>query len=98
MSAGRLAQRVRVSVEEPPVEQTIVAPVLVDGALHRVRNEHLTSGRGGSNAGSECEARTEFVPAQALPFPESIYPREPVEVRIGGAIVFGEPVERFEKT
>lgn len=45
-----------------------------------------------------CQARTEFVPAQALPFPESIYPTEPVEVRTGGAIVFVVPVERFEKT
>jgi uncharacterized protein YaaQ len=47
---------------------------------------------------TECEARTEFLPAQALPFPESIYPTEPVEVRTGGAIVFVVPVERFEKT
>ncbi len=47
---------------------------------------------------AECEARTEFVPAQALPFPGSIYPSEPVEVRTGGAIVFVVPVERFEKT
>ncbi len=47
---------------------------------------------------SQCQARTEFVPAQALPFPESIYPTEPVEVRSGGAIVFVVPVERFEKT
>ena len=46
----------------------------------------------------ECRARTEFVPAQALPFPESIQPAEPVEVRVGGAIVFVIPVERFEKT
>ncbi len=46
----------------------------------------------------ECQARTEFVPAQALPFPESIYPVEPVEVRTGGAIVFVVSVERFEKT
>ena len=46
----------------------------------------------------ECKARTEFVPAQSLPFPESIYPAEPVEVRVGGAIVFVLPVERFEKT
>jgi len=45
-----------------------------------------------------CQARTEFVPAQALPFPESIYPAEPVEVRTGGAIIFVVPVERFEKT
>ena len=45
-----------------------------------------------------CQARTEFLPAQALPFPESIYPTEPVEVRTGGAIVFVIPVERFEKT
>jgi uncharacterized protein YaaQ len=46
----------------------------------------------------QCRARTEFVPAQALPFPESIYPAEPVQVRVGGAIVFVLPVERFEKT
>jgi uncharacterized protein YaaQ len=45
-----------------------------------------------------CQARTEFVPAQALPFPDSIYPAEPVQVRVGGAIVFVLPVERFEKT
>ena len=47
---------------------------------------------------SECEARTEFLPGQALPFPESIYPAEPVQVRTGGAIVFVVSVERFEKT
>ena len=46
----------------------------------------------------ECQARTEFIPVQALPFPESILPAEPVEVRVGGAIVFVIPVERFEKT
>jgi uncharacterized protein YaaQ len=47
---------------------------------------------------SECQARKEFLPAQALPFPESIYPAEPVEVRTGGAIVFVVGVERFERT
>lgn len=47
---------------------------------------------------SECKVRSEYVPAQALPFPESILPAEPVEVRVGGAIVFVLPVERFEKT
>ena len=47
---------------------------------------------------SECQARTEFLPAQGLPFPESIYPAEPVEVRTGGAIVFVVGVERFERT
>ena len=46
----------------------------------------------------ECQARTEFLPAQGLPFPESIYPTEPVEVRTGGAIVFVVSVQRFEKT
>ena len=46
----------------------------------------------------ECQARTEFLPAQALPFPESIYPAEPVEVRTGGAIVFVVSVQRFERT
>jgi uncharacterized protein YaaQ len=48
--------------------------------------------------GDVCKARTDLVPAQALPFPESIYPAEPVQVRVGGAIVFVLPVERFEKT
>ena len=47
---------------------------------------------------SACKARTEYVPAQMLPFPESIHPAEPVQVRVGGAIVFVLPVERFEKT
>ncbi len=47
---------------------------------------------------SECEARKEFLPAQALPFPESILPSEPVEVRTGGAIMFMDSVDRFEKT
>jgi uncharacterized protein YaaQ len=47
---------------------------------------------------AECKARTEYVPAQALPFPESIYPAQPTPVRAGGAIVFVLPVERFEKT
>ena len=46
----------------------------------------------------ECKARTELIPAQALPFPDSIFPAEPVTVRVGGAIVFVLPVERFEKT
>ncbi len=47
---------------------------------------------------SECRARMESMPAQTLPFPESIFPAEPVQVRVGGAIVFVIPVERFEKT
>ncbi len=47
---------------------------------------------------THCRARTEYVPAQALPFPDSIQPSQPVEVRVGGAICFVLPVERFEKT
>ena len=47
---------------------------------------------------SECKAQSALLPAQVLPFPESIQPAEPVEVRVGGAIVFVIPVERFEKT
>ncbi|MFQ5879546.1 MAG: cyclic-di-AMP receptor [Dehalococcoidia bacterium] len=47
---------------------------------------------------AECRAHTEYIPVQALPFPESISAREPAEVRVGGAIVFVLPVERFEKT
>lgn len=47
---------------------------------------------------SQCRARTEVVPLQAIPFPDNVYPTQPVEVRVGGAIVFVLPVERFEKT
>lgn len=47
---------------------------------------------------TECEARTEYIPAQATPFPDVALPREPVPVRVGGAIVFVLPVERFLKT
>ena len=48
---------------------------------------------------AECHSRTEFVPVQTLPFfSESNVPSEPVEVRVGGAIVFVVNVEQFEKT
>jgi len=48
---------------------------------------------------AECHARSELVPVQALPlFGEGTALTEPVEVRIGGAIVFVVAVERFEKT
>jgi uncharacterized protein YaaQ len=47
---------------------------------------------------TECQARTEYVPAQATPFPDTALPREPVPVRVGGAICFVLPVERFLKT
>ncbi len=46
----------------------------------------------------ECRGRTEVIPTQALPFPEVSLPTAPVEVRVGGAIVFVLPVEHFEKT
>ena len=48
---------------------------------------------------AECHARTEFVPVQMLPFfGEGTTLVEPVEVRVGGAIVFVLNVECFEKT
>ncbi len=48
---------------------------------------------------AECRARTEHVPVHALPFfGEGATIAEPIEVRVGGAIVFVLPVERFEKT
>ena len=48
---------------------------------------------------AECRARTEFVPVHTLPlFGEGTTLSEPVEVRVGGAIVFVVNVERFEKT
>ena len=47
----------------------------------------------------ECHARAEYVPVQTLPFfGEAATLTEPVEVRVGGAIVFVLAVERFEKT
>ncbi len=47
----------------------------------------------------ECSARTEYVPVQTLPFfGEGSVMQEPIEVRVGGAIVFVLDVERFEKT
>jgi uncharacterized protein YaaQ len=47
----------------------------------------------------QCQARTEYVPVQTLPFfGEGSTLSEPVEVRVGGAIVFVVNVERFEKT
>jgi len=52
-----------------------------------------------SLARSECRARTELVPVQTLPFfGEGTALAEPVEIRVGGAIVFVLNVERFEKT
>ncbi|MDP3769145.1 MAG: cyclic-di-AMP receptor, partial [Dehalococcoidia bacterium] len=48
---------------------------------------------------SECHARTEYLPVHTLPlFGEGTTVTEPVEVRVGGAIVFVVNVERFEKT
>ncbi len=47
----------------------------------------------------ECHARAEYVPVQTLPFfGEGSVLQEPIEVRVGGAIVFVLNVERFEKT
>jgi uncharacterized protein YaaQ len=45
----------------------------------------------------ECQPREEYVPVQALPFPGSLPPGQPLQVRAGGAIVFVVDVERFEK-
>jgi uncharacterized protein YaaQ len=47
----------------------------------------------------ECRARTEYLPVQAVPFAgESVSPAPALPVRMGGAIIFVLPVERFEKT
>jgi uncharacterized protein YaaQ len=46
---------------------------------------------------AECQPREEYVPVQALPFPGSLPPGQPLQVRAGGAIVFVVSVERFEK-
>ena len=37
-------------------------------------------------------------PLQPTPFPDAALPREPIEVRVGGAGFFVLPVERFLKT
>lgn len=45
-----------------------------------------------------CHARTEFIPLQALPFTGDGAPVvDPLEVRVGGAVVFVLNVERMEK-
>ena len=46
---------------------------------------------------AECEPREEYILVQALPFPGSLPPGQPLQVRAGGAIVFVVDVERFEK-
>ncbi len=47
----------------------------------------------------ECHARKEFVPVQTLPFlGDGGFSAEPVEVRVGGAIMFVLDVERFVRT
>jgi uncharacterized protein YaaQ len=46
----------------------------------------------------ECHARKEFVPVHTLPFAgDGGFSAEPVEVRVGGAIVFVLDVTRFER-
>jgi uncharacterized protein YaaQ len=45
-----------------------------------------------------CHARKEFVPVQTLPFlGDGGFTAEPVEVRVGGAIVFVLEIGRFER-
>ncbi|MCH8200217.1 MAG: cyclic-di-AMP receptor [Chloroflexi bacterium] len=48
---------------------------------------------------TECHARKEFVPVQTLPFlGDGGFSSEPVEVRVGGAIMFVLDIERFVRT
>ena len=45
-----------------------------------------------------CHARKEFVPVQTLPFlGDGSFSAEPVEVRVGGAIIFVLEISRFER-
>ncbi len=45
-----------------------------------------------------CHARKEFVPVQTLPFVgDGSFSAEPIEVRVGGAIVFVLDVDRFHR-
>jgi uncharacterized protein YaaQ len=46
----------------------------------------------------QCRARTEIVPLHALPFgSEGGLSTAPIEVRVGGAVVFVLDIERFER-
>ena len=45
----------------------------------------------------QCQAREEYIPVQTLPFPGSLPPSQPLQVRVGGAIVFVLDVQQFEK-
>lgn len=48
---------------------------------------------------AECHARQEFVPVQTLPFlGDGAAFADPLEVRVGGAVLFVLNVDRFEKT
>ena len=48
--------------------------------------------------GAYCQARTAIIPLQFLPVTgESIPVSDPMEVRVGGAVVFVLNVERFIK-
>jgi uncharacterized protein YaaQ len=48
--------------------------------------------------GEICHARKEFVPVQTLPFiGDGSFSAEPIEVRVGGAIVFVLAVDRFQR-
>ena len=45
-----------------------------------------------------CHARRELVPVQTLPFiGDGAFSAEPVEVRMGGGVVFVLPIERYER-
>lgn len=46
----------------------------------------------------ECHARREFIPVQSLAFATEAPFAEPIEVRVGGAVVFVLDVLRFERT
>jgi uncharacterized protein YaaQ len=46
---------------------------------------------------AECQPRQEYIPVQALPFPGSLASGQPLQVRVGGAIVFVLDIERSEK-
>ena len=94
--AGRLMERL--------VEQGIsVTRIGSTGGFLRRGNATLICGVGSDaveevieTVRDECHARREFVPVQSLPFlGDGGFNTAPVEVRIGGAIVFVLVVERF---
>jgi len=101
IAAAEDADRLLVKMMEADYPVTKISST---GGFLRRGNATLLSGVGADAVDTvldmiraECQPRAEYVPVQALPFPGSLPPGQPLQVRAGGAIVFVVDVERFEK-